>query len=65
MLASSAFFAAIWTSIFFASSALDALEDVVDVEPNKDDTVDEDVAVTIFLLPIAMLVDERVWLRLD
>jgi hypothetical protein len=38
---------------------------VVDVEPNKDDTVDEDVAVTIFLLPIAMLVDERVWLRLD
>ena len=56
VLASSAFFAAISTSTCFASSALDALEDVVDVEPNKDDTVEEEVAVTIFPLPIALLV---------
>lgn len=54
MLASSAFFAAIWACIFVASSAVDELDDVVDDVPNKDEVVEEDIAVTILPLPIAV-----------
>ena len=56
VLASSAFFAAISACSLVASSAVDELDDVdvVDDVPNKDEAVEEDIAVTILMLPIAV-----------